>query len=128
MLLARTCKTCGELADGESFPLLNAGTKNQARRKECHHCTNARKKYNREVNGIGLPAPRPPEELQTSKYTLWSAEDDQTMREGIANGDSYEAIAITLGRSLRSVYKRRSDLGLAPVRKKHRVAKPWSIA
>ena len=50
------------------------------------------------------------------------------MREGIANGDSYEAIAITLGRSLRSVYKRRSDLGLAPVRKKHRVAKPWSIA
>lgn len=126
-LLARTCKACGELADGASFPLLNARTPNVARRKVCHHCQNAFKKTKREEGVYAMPAPRPPEELQTSKYRLWSAEDDQMLRQGIAEGDSYEAIAIKLGRSLRSVYKRRSDLGLAPTRKRHRVAKPWQI-
>jgi hypothetical protein len=126
-LLARTCRKCGELADADSFPVLNAGTKNQARRKVCHVCTNLQKKQDREERGIGVPAPRPPEELQTSRYRLWTAEDDQIMRDGIAGGDSYEAIAVKLGRSLRSVYKRRSDLGLAGVRKRHRVAKPWKL-
>ena len=126
-VLARTCRKCGELADGDSFPLLNTGTKNQARRRVCHNCQNLQKKQDREQRGIGLAGPRPPEELQTSKYRMWSVEDDQRMRDLIAAGDSYENIAIVLGRSLRSVYKRRSDLGLAQVRKSHRVEKPWKI-
>lgn len=126
-ILARTCKTCGELADGDSFPLLNAGTKNQARRKECHHCTNARKKYNREVNGIGVPEPRPPLNLQTSSWTQWAVEDDRILREGHEAGRTYEDIAVELGRSLSSVYQRRVRLGLARVRKSHRVEKPWKI-
>jgi hypothetical protein len=125
--VARTCAKCGELADGDSFPLLNAGTKNQARRKVCHHCQNAFKRRKRAEGAYAMPSPRPPEELQTSKYTLWSAEDDQRMRDLVAAGESYENIAIILGRSLRSVYKRRSDLGLARVRKSHRVEKPWKI-
>lgn len=70
--------------------------------------------------------PRPPEKLQTSKYRLWTADDDKYLREHV-DTQSYEDIAIALGRSLRSVYKRRADLGLAAVRKKHRVEKPWSI-
>jgi hypothetical protein len=125
-LLARTCKTCGELADGDSFPLLNAGTKNQARRKACHNCTNRQKKIDRIQRGIGVPAPRPPEELQTSRKLQWSVEDDKYLRENIA-GQSYEAIAVALGRSLSAVYKRRDILGLAAVRKRHRVEKPWKI-
>jgi len=127
-ILARTCKTCGELADGESFPLLNAGTKNQARRKECHHCTNARKKYNREVNGIGLPPrARPPEELQTFKWQPWSVEDDKYLRESYEKGYNYEEIGLALGRSANAIYQRRVRLGLANVRKSHRVEKPWKI-
>jgi hypothetical protein len=98
-----------------------------ARRKACHNCTNAQKKLDREQRGIGVPAPRPPEALQTSKYTRWSVEDDQRMRNLVAAGNTYEQIAIQLGRSLRSVYKRRSDLGIARVRKSHRVEKPWRI-
>lgn len=121
-LLARTCIACGELADGDSFPVINS----TYRRKTCHHCTNARKKRDRIVRGIGVPAPRPPESLQISRKTRWSKSDDDYLREHI--GDmSYENIAIVLGRSLRSVYKRREVLGLAAVRTKHRVEKPWQI-
>ena len=123
-LLARTCSRCGELADGDSFPLLNAGTKNQARRKTCHRCTNAQKKRDREERGIGVP--RPAERLQTSKYRRWTAEEDNYLREHVQD-TSYENMAIALGRSLNSVYTRRGILGLAAVRKSHRVAKPWSI-
>lgn len=126
-ILARTCKACGELADGDSFPLLNAGTSNQARRNVCHRCHNGRKKRDREERGIGVPAPRPPEDLQTNRRRQWSKEDDAYLRENIS-GQSYEDIAVALGRSLSSVYKRRDILGLAAVRKKHRVAKPWRIA
>jgi hypothetical protein len=123
-LLARTCVGCGELADGDSFPVISGVG---ARRRSCHKCVNARKKRDREERGIGLPAPRPPEQLQTSRYQLWSAEDDRQLRDRIAAGEGYEDIAIALGRSLRSVYKRRSVLGLARIRKSHRVAKPWRI-
>lgn len=114
------------MADGDSFPILNRGTRNQARRKTCHHCTNALKKRGRDERGIGLAQPRPPVELQTSKYRHWSVQDDRYLRENIGGGD-YEAIAGALGRSLHSVYTRRRILGLAAVRKSHRVAKPWSI-
>lgn len=126
-LLARTCKSCGKLADGESFPILNARTKNQARRKICHNCSNANKKRDREERGIGRPTARPPENLQTSAYRLWSVEDDQRMRDLIAAGAGYEDIAVALGRSLKAVYKRRSDLGIARVRPSHRVEQPWRI-
>jgi hypothetical protein len=125
MVLARTCAGCGELADGDSFPAIDGGR--GGRRSVCHKSHNARKKRDRIQRGIGLPAPRPPEQLQTSRYQLWSAEDDRQLRERIAAGEGYEDIALALGRSLASVYKRRSDLGLAPVRKRHRVAKPWKI-
>lgn len=125
-LVARTCIRCGTLADGESFPILNARTKNQARRRTCHDCTNAMKKEGRE-RGIGLPFSRPPEVLQTSKYRLWSAEDDQRMRDLIAAGTGYEEIAVALGRSMRAVYKRRTVLGITRVRSSHRVAQPWRI-
>jgi hypothetical protein len=70
--------------------------------------------------------PRPPEALQISRKTRWTAADDKYLREHLEDM-SYENIAIVLGRSLRSVYKRREILGLAAVRKKHRVEKPWSI-
>lgn len=123
-LLARTCAVCGELADGESFPLINRGL--GGRRKVCHNCQNARKKRDREERGIGLPAPRPPEELQTNKKQRWSEEDDTYLRENI-DGLSYEEIAVALGRSLLAVYKRRDVLKLSKVRKSHRVAKPWQI-
>ena len=127
-LLARTCIQCGELADGDSFPVLNAGKHNQARRRTCHHCTNANKKRDRIQRGIGLPpSERPPERLQTSKYQRWSTEEDDYLRENI-EGMSYEDIALALGRSLNSVYTRRGILGLARVRKSHRVEKPWKIA
>lgn len=125
-VLARTCMACGELADGDSFPMLNAGKHNQARRKTCHKCTNAKKKRDRILRGIGVPAPRPPMELQTNKKLQWSAEDDTYLRENI-NALSYEEIAVALGRSMNSVYQRRGYLGLAIVRKKHRVARPWRI-
>lgn len=125
-LLARTCTRCGELADGDSFPILNAGTPKQARRRTCHDCTNALKKRDREERGIGVPAPRPPEELQTNRKVRWSEEDDTYLLENI-DGLSYEEIAVALGRSLYAVYKRRDVLGLAKVRKSHRVAKPWQI-
>lgn len=119
---------CGELADGDSFPLLNRGTKNEARRKTCHDCTNRKKKQDREQRGIGLPpAERPPERLQTSKYQRWSINDDQRLRDGIEAGESYEQIAVALGRSLNSVYTRRAVLGLSKVRKTHRVETPWRI-
>lgn len=122
-LLARTCTACGELADGDSFPVIS-GT--GARRKACHKCTNAKKKRDRIMRGIGVPAPRPPEALQISRKTRWTKADDDYLREHL--GDmSYENIAIVLGRSLRSVYKRREILGLAAVRTKHRVEKPWQI-
>ena len=122
-LLARTCTDCGELVDGESFPVIS-GT--GARRKVCHNCQNARKKRDREQRGIGVPAPRPREELQTNRKQLWSEEDDTYLRENIDNL-SYEEIAVVLGRSLRAVYKRRDILGIAKVRKQHRVEKPWQI-
>ena len=125
-LIARTCIRCGELADGDSFPVLNAGTKNQARRKTCHRCTNAQKKRDREERGIGLPGPRPPERLQTSKYRMWTADEDKYLRESVGK-ESYETIAVTLGRSLNSVYTRRGILGLTTARKQHRVEKPWKI-
>jgi len=125
--VARTCTACGELADGASFPLLNRGLKNEAYRKTCHDCTNAKKKRDREERGIGLPAPRPPEELQTARWKRWTKDDDLRLRQGIAAEETYEDIAVALGRSLRSVYKRREILGIAQVRKKHRVEKPWRI-
>lgn len=124
-VVARTCRKCGELADGDSFPQLAGGT--AGRRHVCHKCQNAQKKRDREERGIGRPAPRPPENLQTNKRRQWSAEDDTRLRAGITAGTGYEALAVELGRSLSSVYKRREVLGLAPVRKRHRVAKPWSI-
>jgi len=126
-ILAQTCLTCGEFADGDSFPVINTGKKNEARRKKCHKCVNTSKKRDRELRGIGLPTPKPPEILQTSRYHLWSSEDDQLMRDLIAAGTPYEEIAVTLGRSLKSVYQRRVNLGIAKVRKSHRVAKPWKI-
>ena len=125
-LVARTCAGCGELADGDSFPVLNAGTKNVARRKRCHKCTNEKKKQDRELRGIGLPGPRPAERLQTSKYRQWTTKEDQYLRDRVGD-TSYENMAIVLGRSLNSVYTRRSVLGLAKVRKSHRVEKPWKI-
>jgi hypothetical protein len=121
-LVARTCLVCGELADGDSFPLINKGM--GGRRKHCHKCHNARKKRDREERGIGVP--RPPESLQHSKYAKWSAEDDKVLRENL-EVLGYEVVAVMLGRSLRSVYKRREVLGLDPVRVRHRVAKPWQI-
>jgi len=123
-LLARTCLDCGDLADGDSFPVISS---TGARRRACHRCVNLKKKADRELRGIGVPAPRPPEALQTNKKTQWSAEDDRLLRESLAAGTGYEEIAVRLGRSLRAVYKRRDILGLSKVRKSHRVAKPWSI-
>ncbi|HEX9229771.1 MAG TPA: hypothetical protein VF885_24500 [Arthrobacter sp.] len=123
-LLARTCIECGELADGDSFPVISGVG---ARRKTCHHCTNANKKRLREERGIGLPSPRPPERFQTSKYQRWSSEEDTYLRENVG-ALSYEEIAVALGRSLHSVYTRRGILGLAQVRKRHRVEKPWQIS
>ena len=125
-LLARTCTACGELADGDSFPVLNAGKHNQARRRTCHKCTNAKKKLDREQRGIGVPEPRPTMDKQTNRWRQWSAKDDQYLR-GNIGAQSYEEIAVALGRSLNSVYKRRDILGLSTVRKRHRVAKPWKI-
>lgn len=122
-LLARTCLKCGELADGDSFPVISGVG---ARRRACHKCVNAQKKRDREERGIGVPVPRPPEELQTSKYRRWTKEEDEYLREHVAD-TSYEDMAIALGRSLDSVYTRRGILGLARVRKSHRVAKPWRI-
>lgn len=124
-LVARTCTSCGELADGASFPLINQGK--GGRRKTCHNCTNAKKKRDRIERGIGVPNPRPPLNLQTSSWTQWTLEQDQILREGIETGSSYEEIAIALGRSLSSVYQRRVRLGLTRVRKTHRVEKPWRI-
>lgn len=121
-LIARTCLDCGQLADGDSFPIISV---NDVRRRSCHNCVNLQKKRDREERGIGVP--RPAEKLQTNKYRLWLEVDDRILRDGIESGLSYEEIAVALGRSLRSVYKRRSDLGLAPVRKSHRVEKPWQI-
>lgn len=123
-LLARTCLKCGELADSDSFPVIS-GT--GARRKACHHCVNRQKKLDRIQRGIGVPAPRPPEAQQTNKKQKWSAEDDRVLREKLEEGLGYEDIAVLLGRSLRAVYKRREVLGLALVRKKHRVEKPWRV-
>lgn len=126
-ILARTCIRCGRLADGASFPILNARTKNQARRKTCHDCTNAMKKQGREERGIGLPTPpRPPENLQTSKYRHWTKEEEDFLRDHI-NEMGYEDMARALGRSLDSIYTRRGILGLARVRRSHRVAHPWKI-
>lgn len=122
-LLARTCTRCGVLADGDSFPVISGGG---ARRKVCHNCQNLQKKLDREERGIGVPTPRPPEELQTNKKLQWSVEDDQYLREHI-DTDSYEEMAVVLGRSLSAVYKRRSILGLSKVRKTHRVEKPWQV-
>lgn len=114
---------CGELADGDSFPVISGVG---ARRRVCHHCTNRKKKRDRILRGIGVPAPRPPAELQTNKKLQWSVEDDKYLRENVG-GISYEEIAVALGRSLTAVYQRRERLGLANVRKKHRVEKPWKI-
>ena len=125
--MARTCIACGKLADGESFPILNRGTRNEARRKVCHDCHNKRKKRDREERGIGRPSARPPENLQTSAYRKWSVEDDQQMRDLVASGTPYEDIAVALGRSLHAVYTRRNILGLTRVRPSHRVAEPWRI-
>jgi hypothetical protein len=122
-LLARTCMKCGELADGDSFPVISGVG---ARRRACHNCVNAQKKRDREERGIGVPVPRPPEELQTRRWLQWSAEDDQFIRDHI-DTLSYEEIAVAMGRSLNSIYTRRGILGLAKVRKSHRVEKPWKI-
>jgi hypothetical protein len=128
-LLARTCSRCGRFADGDSFPILNRGTKNETHRKTCHDCTNALKKQAREERGIGLPpATRPPEETQTRKRTRWSQEDDDYLREHLTTGEeTYEEIALVLGRSLKAVYKRRDVLGISKVRLQHRVEKPWVV-
>jgi hypothetical protein len=123
-LVARTCATCGQLADGDSFPLINRGM--GGRRKHCHKCHNARKKRDREERGIGVPGPRPALPLQFSAWEKWTAEDDKVLRENVGVL-GYEVVAVMLGRSLRSVYKRREILGLAPVRVKHRVDKPWRV-
>lgn len=122
-LLARTCTRCGKLADGESFPVI-AGK--GVRRSTCHDCTNLKKKRDREERGIGLPAPRPAEELQTNKKQRWTESDDLYLTENLPN-KSYEEIALVLGRSLRAVYKRREILGITQVRKAHRVEEPWRI-
>jgi hypothetical protein len=122
-LLARTCTKCGELADGDSFPVISGVG---ARRRACHNCVNRQKKQDRIQRGIGVPAPRPAEELQTSKWKQWTADDDQVIRDSI-DSRSYEEIAVTLGRSVNSVYQRRVRLGIARVRKSHRVEKPWKI-
>ena len=126
-LVARTCLTCGRFADGDSFPTLNKGRPNEARRRVCHECHNARKKQDRDERGIGRPTARPPEELQTSSYRLWSAEDDQRMRDMVASGTRYEDIAIALGRSMHAIYERRRRLGISRVRPSNRVAQPWRI-
>jgi hypothetical protein len=97
-----------------------------ARRTSCHLCVNARKKQDREHRGIGLPVPRPPEVQQVNKRRQWSAEDDRFLRDNVG-ALTYEQMAVALGRSLRAVYKRRDVLGLARVRKRHRVAKPWRV-
>lgn len=125
-LLARTCTRCGVLADGDSFPLLNKGTHKEAHRKVCHDCFNAQKKRDREERGIGVPLPRPPEEQQSNRKLKWETEDDEYLREHI-DTQSYEEMAVALGRSLNAVYTRRSILGLSKVRKYHRVEKPWKI-
>lgn len=122
-LLARTCMKCGELADGDSFPVISGVG---ARRRACHKCVNAQKKRDRIQRGIGVPEPRPPAALQTNTKRQWSVEDDTYLRENVG-GVSYEELAVNLGRSLQSVYKRRDILGLSAVRKKHRVEKPWKI-
>lgn len=122
-ILARTCLKCGELADGDSFPVISGVG---ARRRACHNCVNRQKKRDREERGIGVPTPRPPVELQTAKWTQWTVEDDNYLRENL-NHSSYEEIAVALGRSLDSVYTRRRILGLSQVRKSHRVEKPWKI-
>jgi hypothetical protein len=124
-ILARTCSKCGELADGDSFPLINQGA--GGRRKVCHRCQNRQKKIDRIQRGIGVPEPRPPLDLQTSSWTQWESGDDDILRKGHAEGRSYEEIAIELGRSLSSVYQRRVRLGLSRVRATHRVEKPWRI-
>lgn len=123
-LLARTCASCGELADGDSYPMINKGE--AGRRRNCHKCHNAKKKRDREERGIGVPPPRPPEALQTSRWAKWSAADDKFLRENIEIL-GYEAVAVALGRSMKAVYRRREILGMAPVRMRHRVAKPWQI-
>lgn len=120
--MARTCGQCGELADGDSFPLINQGK--GGRRKTCHRCTNDNKKRDRDERGIGLP--RPAEKLQTASYRRWTKEEDEYLREHVQD-TSYENMAIALGRSLNSIYTRRGILGLAKVRMSHRVAKPWLI-
>jgi DNA-directed RNA polymerase specialized sigma24 family protein len=114
---------CGELADGDSFPVISGVG---ARRKACHNCTNRQKKQDRIQRGIGVPAPRPPMALQVNTKRPWSSEDDSFLRDNV-EGMTYEAIAVALGRSLGAVYQRRDRLGLARVRKSHRVAKPWRI-
>ncbi len=124
-ILARTCTKCGQLADGDSFPLINQGK--GGRRRVCHNCQNAQKKLDREQRGIGLPAPRPPEVLQTSKYELWTDKDLDHLKDAYAQGYSYEDIALALGRSARAVFQRRVKLGLPRQRKQHRVEKPWKI-
>lgn len=112
-----------ELADGDSFPVLNGG---KSRRRVCHICFTARKKTDREERGIGVPAPRPPEALQTSRYRQWTTEEDDYLREHV-HDTSYENMAIVLGPSLHSVYTRRGVHGLPQARKSHRVEKPWKI-
>lgn len=125
-ILARTCSKCGELADGDSFPLINQGR--GGRRKVCHHCQNARKKKDREERGIGLPPrTRPSEQLQTSRWQQWSVEDENYLREAYEQGYSYEDIGLALGRSANAIFLRREKLGLPRLRKKHRVEKPWKI-
>lgn len=122
-LIARTCIGCGDLADADSFPVISGVG---ARRRVCHKCFNAQKKRDREERGIGMPQSRPPEKLQTKRRTQWSIEDDNYLREHISS-QGYEEIALALGRSLKAVYARRRALGLAMVRKRHRVEKPWVV-
>ena len=51
---------------------------------------------------------------------------EEYLRERVQD-TSYENMALALGRSLQSVYARRSILGLPVVRKSHRVEQPWKI-
>lgn len=126
-LLARTCTRCGRFADGDSFPILNRGTKNEARRKTCHECTNVLKRQAREQRGSGLPHPnkRVPED-HVRTWREWTQEEDRYLREHLQT-DSYAEIASVLGRTLRAVYKRRDVLGLPKVRKTLEVAEPWQL-
>lgn len=120
-VLAQSCVVCGVFADGDSFPKIRKYS-----RRECHLCFRARKRRDRQERGIGVPPPRPPENLQINRHILWSKEDDDFLRDHL-NKLPVENIAVALGRSINAIYVRRAALGLASMRVSHRVAQPWTI-